>query len=437
MEICSRRDFARLLAGGVAAARALPVSALRVPPPGISASDDRLLDELSRRCFRYFWEQADPRTGIVRDRAHADGSVFPVDGRDMGSTGATGFGLTALCIAAERGWVARRHARERARRTLNSYLNGPVANEHGWFYHFVDATTGARWKLSEMSTSDSTWLVAGALTARAFFHEDAEIYRLATGIYARTDYPWMTDGNGMLLSHGWRPEGFISYRYDKYCQLAAMYLLGIGSASHALPSDAWYAWDREPFVYDGYRYNGKSLLWTFQYPFCWFDFRGRRETRGSKVDWAENAGTALRAHKAFCLDLRREFSDYEENIWGITSSSSEHGYRAWGGPPRQGKIDGTVVPCAAAGSLMFVPDVCIPVLTTIQQRFGEKIWKRYGFVDAFNPMNGWVSPEVIGIDVGVTLLSAENLRSGNVWRWFMQNAEPQRAMQLAGITAQA
>jgi hypothetical protein len=405
--------------------------------PAVSKHDDDILDDLARRCFRYFWEQSDAASGIARDRARADGSEYAEHGRYIGSTGATGFALTAMCIGAQRGWVRRNQARERVKATLQSYVNGPVVNEHGWFYHFLDVRNGERYRNSEISTSDSTWLVAGALTARQYFHEDNDIAQLATKLYERVDYRWMLNGDPYLLSHGWRPEsGFIPFRYAKYCQLACMYLLGIGSPAHGLSPESWYAWDRDPFEYDGFHYYGRSLLWTYQYPFAWWDFRNRRETRGLKVDWFENSCTATRAHRAFCIDLAKKFPGYSAEIWGITSSASPKGYSAWGGPPATKNLDGTVVPCGAAGSLMFAPDICVPALEAMMRRFGDKIYQRYGFVDAFNPNTDWQTQDVIGIDVGITLLSIENLRSGNVWKWFMSNAEAKLAFDLAGIEAQ-
>ncbi len=406
----------------------------RAAEGSLASEDERLLDDLSRRCFLYFWEQSDPHTGIARDRARADGSVHPTEGRYVGSTGATGFALTALCIAAERGWISRHAARNRVRTALRSYASGPVLNEHGWFYHFLDIRSGVRYRTSEVSTSDSTWLTAGALTARQFFHEDPEIARLATAIYGRVDYRWMLNQHPFLLSHGWTPEtGFLPYRYDKYCQLACMYLLGIGSPAHPLNPESWYAWGREPFRYGGIDYYGQSLLWTYQYPFSWWDLRNRREARGLRIDWFENSAKATHAHRAFCLDLAREFPGYSADIWGITSSDGPNGYQTWGGPPRTGHLDGTVVPCAAAGSLMFTPDLCLPALHAMKGRFGSRIYQRYGFVDAFNPITGWQAGDVIGIDVGITLLSADNLRSGNLWKWFMANPEAPRALALAGI----
>jgi hypothetical protein len=400
-----------------------------------SHNDDALLDDLSHRCFQYFWDAIDPETGICRDLIHGDPADNAKKGDESrGSTGVTGFALTALCIGAERKWITRDQAKDRVRRALRSYTNGTVFAINGWFYHFNDVHTGQRWKDVEVSTSDCIWLLAAALTCRQYFHEDHEISDLATLLYSRYDFPWMTNGDGKLLSHGWRPEGFIKFRYDKYCQLAAMYLLGIGSPTHALPSDAWYAWERDPNSYLNYSYIGKSLLWTYQYPFAWFDFRGRRENRGSKIDWWANCQTATRAHREWCYtDLAKEFPDYTPTIWGITSSSGPKGYTAWGGPPRQSRVDGSVVPCAAGGSLMITPDICIPAMHALKDKYGDRIWGKYGLADAFNPETGWVSTDTLGLDVGMTLLSAENLRSGNVWKWFMANPEPKKAMQLAGI----
>ncbi|MGA7316332.1 MAG: glucoamylase family protein [Silvibacterium sp.] len=398
-------------------------------------SEDALLDDLSQRCFGYFRDAVDSETGICRDLIHGNPNHNARKGDESrGSTGVTGFALTSLCIGSERKWIPRAQAKNLVRRALRSYTNGKVFCERGWFYHFIDVHTGQRWKDVEMSTSDSIWLLAGALTCRQYFHEDHEIGDLATLLYSRYDFPWMTDGDGKLLSHGWLPEGFIKFRYDKYCQLAAMYLLGIGSPTHPLPPDAWYAWERTPNIYGQYNYIGNSLLWTYQYPFAWIDFRGRRENRCTRVDWFANCQIATRAHREWCFtDLARQFPDYTRDVWGITSSSSPTGYRAWGGPPMHSKIDGTVVPCAAGGSLMLTPDICISAMHAMKEKYGSTIWSKYGFADAFNPLTSWVSTDTLGLDVGMTLLSAENLRSGSVWKWFMVNPEPQKAMHLAGI----
>lgn len=445
----ARRAFITLLfAGSLLAGGALPVEAQRVrhaqaeprvrraqakSHARLSARDEAFLEDMSRRMFRFFWEQADPQTGLVRDRARTDNSPLDENHRDVASIAATGFGLTALAIAVERRWLKRLEARERVRATLRFFATR-AAHEHGWFYHWMDATNGARRWNSEVSSIDTALLLAGVLTVRQKFRDDAEIVRLADSIYERVDFPWMLAGHTTLLSHGWRPEtGFIKYRWDAYSEHLILYLLAIGSPRHPITLRSWLAWRRERITYGGYTYITGGPLFIHQYSHAWVDFRGRREDRYPFTDYFANSVAATRAHRAFCLALSKEFPAYTENVWGITASDSEKGYVAWGGPPRDAAIDGTVVPCAAGGSLMLTPDIALPALRALHDKYGERIYGRYGFTDAFNPHNGWVNPDVIGINLGIMLLSAENLRSGNVWRWFMRNPEIPRAMRLVGL----
>jgi hypothetical protein len=402
--------------------------------PVLSAADDALLEDLSKRSFLFFWEQADPETGIVRDRSRTTGA--PVDGnaRHVGSIAAVGFGLTGLCIAAERGWVPRTAAVDRTRVTLRFFAER-MEHQRGWFYHFVALRTGAREWASELSSIDTALLLAGVLTVRQCFSGDAEIPRLAESIYRRVDFAWMLAGDPLVLSHGWKPEsGFLTSRWDHYCELTILYLLAIGSPTHPIPAGSWRAWRRPVVTFDVYSYiGGPPPLFVHQYAHAWVDFRGWREREPPHTDWWENSVVATRAHKAFCLRLRPEFPGYSEHLWGITASDSRKGYVAWGGPPRHEQIDGTVVPCAAAGSLMLAPEITVPAVREMRARFGDRIYGRYGFADAFHPVEGWVNPDVIGIDLGITLLSAENLRTGRVWEWFMRNAEIPSAMERAGL----
>jgi hypothetical protein len=312
------------------------------------------------------------------------------------------------------------------------FFHQHARDEHGWYYHFLDATTGERAWQSELSSIDTALLLAGVLTVRQYF-DDAEITRLATAIYDRVDFRWMLGGHVNLLSHGWTPEkGFLPYRWDRFCELPLLYMLAIGSKTHALSPAAWYAWQRPRVTYGDYTYvNGLPPLFAQQYPQAWIDLRGMRDADPSRLDYFQNSIRATRAHRAFCLDLAGQFpKSYSENIWGITASDSAMGYVAWGVAPSRRSIDGTVVPCAAGGSLMFAPDICVPALKTMRERFGKRVWGRYGFCDAFNPTTGWIDSDVLGIDVGIILLSAENLRSGNVWRWFMRNPELPRSLRL-------
>jgi len=403
----------------------------------LSAKDEAFIEDLSRRAFRYFWEQANPDTGLVLDRSRTDGTPSDENHRTIASIAATGFGLTAVCIAAEHKWITSNEARARVLATLKFFAERAV-NVHGWFYHWMDAATGERrWK-SEVSSIDTTLLLCGVLTARGYYRNDKEINRLATTIYNRVDFPWMLNGHPTLLSHGWHPEsGFIKNRWHDYSEQTVLYLLAIGSPTHAITPRSWYGWKRDWIEYEGYRYvAGAAPLFIHQYSQAWVDYRRRRDRAPSGVDYFENSVKATRAHRLFCMSLAKEFPGYSANVWGISASDSAKGYVAWGGPPRDPAIDGTVVPYAAAGSLMFTPDIALPALHEMKAKFGERIYGRYGFADAFNPNTGWIDADVIGIDVGITLLGAENLRTENVWRWFMRNREIPRAMQLVGLQQQ-
>jgi hypothetical protein len=405
------------------------------PADRLSREDEAFLEDLERRSFQYFWEQADPQTGLVPDRARMDGLPLDENHRNVASIAATGFGLTALCIAAERRWIDAERARERVRNTLRFFANDAI-HEHGWFYHWMDAKTGKRRWNSEVSSIDTALLLGGVLTARQYYRSDQEIYRLATKIYERVDFRWMLDGDPLLLSHGWKPEtGFLKPRWDTYSEDTIIYLLAIGSPTHSTSPKSWYALWRDRYRYDGFAYFTTIgvPLFMHQYAHAWVDYRDRREIKGDQIDYFENSIRATMAHRAFCMDLSHEFPGFGPNVWGITASDSAKGYLAWGGPPRDPAIDGTVVPSAAGGSLMFTPELSVAALRAMKDKFGEKVYGKYGFVDAFNPNTGWIDSDVIGINVGIILLSAENARTGNIWRWFMQNREIARAMELIGL----
>jgi len=300
----------------------------------------------------------------------------------------------------------------------------------------MDAVTGERRWNSEISSIDTALLLGGVLTVKGCFSDDRAIGRLADQIYRRVDFIWMLNGDPYLLSHGWRPEnGWIPNRWHDYSEDMILYLLAIGSSTHPIPAEAWYKWERGWITYGKYKYLAAvPPLFIHQFSHAWVDFRGLKEAREPYVDYYKNSVDATNAQRQFFIDvLSKEFPQYSANMWGLTASDSEKGYLAWGAPPRDSNIDGTVVPCAPAGSLMFTPEISLAALREMKSRFGDKIYGRYGFTDAFNPHDGWINPDVIGIDLGITLLSAENARSGKVWYWFMKSPETQAAMKLVEL----
>ena len=403
-----------------------------VEPKGapFEGTDEQLLDEIQRASFDFFWNEASTKTGQVKDRALATGINDP---HTMSSIAATGFGLTALCIGDRRGYGKSAEILERVRKTLR-FLANDLPNEHGFFYHFIHMETGQRWEKCELSSIDSSLLLCGVLTAKQYF-ADQEIKDLATKIYERVDWPWMLDG-GSTFSMGWHPEsGFLSARWNHYCELMMIYLLAIGSPTHPVDASAWDAWTRPKIKYQGIEYiSGNDPIFTHQYSQAWFDFRNKRD---AYADYFENSAKATKAHKLFCISLHNHFPDYSENLWGISASDYAKGYTAWGGPSVQGgplgPVDGSIVPCATGGSLPFLFDDCIRVLRNLRGPYRGKVWKKYSFVDAFNPLTNWYDADVLGIDLGITMLMAENYRTGFVWEQFMKNEDAKRGMARAGF----
>jgi hypothetical protein len=397
---------------------------LEVPPFTLNAEDEQFLNDLESADFLFFWEQGSPKTGMVKDRCNVRAS----DQGIVASIAATGFGLTALCIGEQRGFISRSAALERVFTALR-FLWKKVPHHRGFFYHFANIDTGERVWDSEVSSVDTAILLCGILTCRQHFkHRD--VAELADLIFNRVDWTWLSEDT-TLLPHGWTPElGFLSSRWDYYSELMMMYLLGLGSSAHPLKEEAWTAWKRLIFEYDGIRFIGAfAPLFVHQYSQAWFDFRGKRDRY---ADYFQNSILATEVHRRFCIELASQFSDYSDDLWGITASDSENGYVVWGGPPAFGGIDGTVVPSASAGSLPFLPEACLRVLKNIRSHYGNA-WSKYGFVNAFNPLKNWYDHDVVGIDTGITMLMAENLRTGFVWETFMKTAEAQRGMQRAGF----
>lgn len=391
-------------------------------------SDEAFLDDLQRRSFAFFWETANPTNGLIPDRARADGTARGGEA----SIASVGFGLAALPIGAARGWVPHDAARERAAVTLRTFLD-TVEGTNGFFYHFVDMETGRRKWNCELSSIDTGLFLAGVLTVRQAFPESAEIAEMAQRLYDRVDWPWMLNG-GKTLAMGWTPEGgFLDARWDGYSEHPILTLLGMGSKTHPLPADLWNAWRREPVgTFEGMTFLQCPPLFTHQFSHAWVDFRGQRD---AFADYALNTTLATRAQRLMLAGMADRHPHYAQDLWGLTASDGPGGYYAWGGPPFTAHlpVEGVVVPCAPAGSLPFDAKACLRAMRAVRERHGDAVWNRYGFADAFNPQTGWVAESVIGIDVGITLLMAENYRSERVWNWFMANPEIRRAMDLAGF----
>ncbi len=434
-------------ASGGGAVEGPPSDTIAVTPQ-VFATDSVFLDYVQRAAVDYFWYEANPVNGLIRDRSERSSPA---------SIASVGFGLSAIHVGVGRGWIPRTAARDRVLATLRTFWEGPQGTAtsgtigyRGFFYHFLDMTTATRmvsWN-TELSSIDTGLLLAGVLDARQFFDgadpTETEIRRLADSIYARVEWDWMCNG-GASLTHGWQPaSGFLPYRWTGYCEAMILYILAIGGPAHAIPGSAWTAWTSGYSWFSnqyGYSFLGFPPLFGHQYSHCWVDFRSIADAymAGKGLTYAENTRRATLAQQAYCVANPGGFTGYGSLVWGLTAcdgptATGYLGYSARGAPGPGTTDDGTIAPTAPAGSMPFTPEVSLPTLRNLYNQYRTTILTPYGFADAFNLKANWWDADVIGIDQGPIALMIENYRGGSLWSRMMGSAEIQRGLSTAGFT---
>ena len=402
---------------------------------------DAMLDDVQRSSFDYFWEQANPANGLIKDRS---ASWSPA------SIAATGFGLSAICVGADHGWVSRAAAAERVRTTLGTFWYGPqgsgtsgIIGYKGLFYHFLDMTTATRTWDCELSTIDTALLFAGILDCKQYFDgadtTEVRIRALADSIYYRADWEFVRNGQ-QGIEMGWLPTtGFTTFGlWQGYNEAMILYLLALGSPTHPVPSTTWTYWmsGYQYLEYYGYRYVVFPPLFGHQYTHCWVDFRQRLDAfgRARSLTYFENSRRATLAQRAYAAANPYGWVGYSDSLWGLTASDIKNGYLARGAPPALND-DGTITPTAPVSSIAFAPDEVLPVIRNMYENY-PLLWGAYGFKDAFNlslsPV--WYDTDHLGIDQGPMVLMIENHRTGRVWNRFMENPDILNGLARAGFT---
>ena len=431
--------YYRVTALTTASQESLPsTTALTVPNP--FASDDAFLDYVQQANFDYFWYTANPANGLIPDRS-ATGSAC--------SIAAEGFGLTAIGIGIDHGWIARTQGVARVLTTLNTFLQGPQGTNtsgrigyQGWYYHFLDMTTALRAPNSELSSIDTTLLLAGILYDKQYFNgtnsDEASIRTMADAIFNRVDWNWMAQGTG-AVSMGWFPSGsFIGNNWVGYNEGMILYLLGMGTATNPVPASGWNYWTSGYTwaAYYGQAYVPFAPLFGHEYSHCWVDFRHVADVYMNSHDstYFENSRRATLAQRQYCIANPYAWPGYGSNVWGLTACDDPYvGYEAHGAPPAQND-DGTLAPTAPGGAMAFTPEYSLPSLQNLYNQYRTNLWTANGFRDAFNLRSpAWYDTDELGIDQGPIVIMIENYRTQRVWQLFMQNPEIQRGLQLAGF----
>lgn len=397
------------------------------------SSADALLTETQKRAFRFFWEKSDPQTGLTNDRARNLGGE---DDYTVASVASTGYALASLPIAVSHRWIGKPEAYDRALRTLR-FLHDTMPQEHGWFYHFIDKRTGQRVWNCELSSIDTCLLLEGALMAGQYWH-GTEVERLANALYARVDWQWMRTNGGAnpaktFVSMGWKPEeGFLRSNWDRYCELMFLYLLGMGAPRNPLPATSWRDWERNAITYAGRETLAGGPIFFHEMAQGFYNFRGQRDSLG--YNYAVSAEQGIRINRQYCLDRAREAGrkTYAPDIWGLNANDAPDGYKAYTAP---GDEDGTVSPTGAIAAILFTPDLAKQAAQGMYRRYGDRLWGRYGFSNAFNVDRNWYDQDVIGIDLGMALLAIEDACTGLPWKLLASHPATKRAWKAAGFQA--
>ena len=466
-------DRRQMLGSGALGLAGLMAGCTTASRPGLGHAGARrpspLLADLQQRTFRFFWDTSDPATGLAPDR-------WPTP--SFASIAAVGFALTAYPIGVVNGWITRDQARARTLATLEFFATAPqgpgsddASGHQGFFYHFLGTTKGRRFARSELSTIDTALLLGGVLFAQSWFDtehpDEAKIRSLAEQLYRAVDWTWITP-RGTFVSMGWHPEsGFIPHDWDIYNEGLLLYVLALGSPTHALPPETWDAWTARFEAQWTDRWGEPHLhyapLFVHQYSHCWIDFRGIRDRymTSKGIDYFENSRRAVRAHRAYAIANPGGWKGLGPGVWGMTAcdgpgdftvridgrSREFFSYSARGPGDRD---DGTLAPTAAAASIAFEPELARRAIETMHGRYGAGIYGKYGFLDSFNPTLtatsaplkhgriqagvGWVDGDYLGIDQGPIVAMMENWRTELVWRTMRRNPHIRRGLQRAGFT---
>jgi hypothetical protein len=423
-------------------------------PPPLST----LLAQLQQDSFDYFIHEVNDKNGLVSDKTADD---WPA------SIAAVGMALTAYPIGVERGHMTRERAVARTLAALRFFAaseqgTGPGATGYkGFYYHFIDMEHGRRAWDCELSSIDTALLVAGMLTASAYFQGDsadeAEIRATAEQLYLRVDWDWMRNGRAVLC-HGWKPEsGFLQWHWEGYDEALILYLLALGSPTHPIGPDSYAAWvstyEWKEIYGISYLYAGP--LFIHQMSHLWVDFRGIRDAfmREHDSDYFENSRRATRVHQQYAMRNPMGFAQYGEFCWGVTASDGPgdivkringvertfFDYVARGAP--YGPDDGTLAPWAVAACLPFAPEIVIPTVEYFQ---GLHLCEAnpYGFKASFSPTYeaepprhaGWVSAYHFGINEGPTVIMIDNHERDFPWSLTRQCPFLVAGLRRAGFT---
>lgn len=416
----------------------------------LSAGDDKIFTDVQRATFQYFWDGAEPNSGLARERFHTD-DVYPQNDKSTVTSGGGGFGVMAILVGIERKFITREAGVKRLEKIVH-FLE-TADRFHGAWPHWWNGETG---KVKAFSKKDNggdlvetSFMIQGLLCARQYLQagnaaEKALAKRIDT-LWKQVEFNWYTQGKNVLYWH-WSPE----YNWDMnfavtgYNECLIMYVLAASSPTHGVDPKVYHegwaqngkiklsntkAADALQLRHHGDTVNGGPLFWS-HYSYLGLDPRGLKDRYADY--WKENTHHAIRNYR-WCVENPNHFKGYGPDSWGLTSSYSVRGYA--GHAPSAKRDIGVISPTAALSSFPYTPKESMQAMKHWYNDRKDKLFGVYGFYDAFSETENWYTPRYLAIDQGPIVVMMENYRSGLLWKLFMSCPEVKSGLQKLGFSS--
>jgi hypothetical protein len=404
--------------------------------------DEELLEVVQRQTFRFFWDGAHPISGLALDRC----KTYDEPGNDKVAVGGTGFGVMAIIVGVERGWITREAALERLERMLDVLFEATIY--HGAYAHFINGRTGATipfWRKDDGGDLvETSFLCMGLLCARQYFQRDTKIEKAlrdrVTFLWEEVEWDWYTQGERNVLYWHWSPNNgwAMNHEIRGWNECLVTYLLAASAPRYPIDPKVYHlGFATGRGFLNGKSYYGIELplgmpgggpLFFAHYSFCGLDPHGLKD---GYADYWELNRRHVAINHAHCVANPHKHKGYADVCWGLTASDDPEGYEA-----HAPDLDnGTIAPTAALSSLPYAPREVMSTLRHFLSQHGEKIWHRYGFTDAFNEQKNWYDDSYVAIDQGPIVVMMENHRTGLLWKLFMSVPELQTGMRRLGFSS--
>jgi hypothetical protein len=421
-------------------------------PAAATISDDSLMNLVQYTTFRYFWDGAEPNSGMARERYHEDG-IYPEDDKNVVTSGGSGFGVMAILAGIERGYISREEGLERLTRIVDFLARAD--RFHGMWPHWIYGETGKIKPFSKKDTGadavESAYMFQGLLAARQYFRDgnapEQQLAAIIDKLWREAEWSWFRKNGENVLYWHWSPtDGWdMNHKVQGYNECLIYYILAASSPTYPVPAEVYHeGWARggkidTTVVAYGYtltlKHNGAAkyggpLFWA-HYSYLGLDPRGLKDRYADY--WEQNVNQTL-INRQYCIENPGKYAGYGPECWGLTSSytwirGGGVGYMGH----RPGDDNGVIAPTAALASIPYTPEYSMQAMRTFYEVYGERLLGEYGFYDAFSPERDWFPPRYLAIDQGPIVVMMENNRTGLLWDLFMSCPEIQAGLEKLGF----